>query len=298
MALFAHVVRLRSFTRAAEHVGIAKSAASKRITRLEDALGVKLLRRTTRTLSLTEEGMRYYEHCARIVGAAADAAESIADVGERARGPLKIGAPVTLSQMYLARMVAAFCAAEPEIDVTLVAEDRLIDVVAGGYDAVVRVSRLSDTSLVARRLAKDRLVICASPAYLAAHGTPTSPADLVHHACLHYALVPLAHEWRFRKGRDRYVVPVRPRLTASDGTVLREAAVAGLGLAVLPAFMVAPHVADGRLALVLEGARRAEIGIHVAYAHREHVPRRLRLFVDHLVRRFAGDAWRRDTPAP
>lgn len=287
MALFAHVVRLRSFTRAAEHVGIAKSAVSKRITALEDALGVKLLRRTTRTLSLTDEGMRYFAHCERLVSAARDAQESVADLADAPRGSLRIGAPVTLSQMRLAALVAEFLQAEPGIDVELVAEDRLVDLVEGGFDAVVRVTRLTDSALVARRIATDRLVFCASPAYLAAAGVPLVPTDLVHHACLHYAQVPLAHEWRFRKGKDRYVVPVRPRFSSNDGAVLREVSKAGLGIAVLPHFMVAEDVAAGRLALVLEGTRRAEIGIHIVYPHREHVPKRLRLFVDFVAKRFA-----------
>lgn len=298
MALFAHVVRLRSFTHAAEHVGIARSAVSKRITLLEDRLGVKLLRRTTRRLSLTDEGMRFYEHCARIVTAAADATESIADLDDGARGSLRIGAPVTLSQMYLAAMVAEFLVEQPQIDVELIAEDKLIDLFEGGYDAVVRVSRLTDSSLVARKIATDRLVICASPAYLEANGTPEVPTDLVHHGCMHYAQVPMSHEWRFRKGKDRYAVPVRPRFTANDGTVLREAAIAGLGLAVLPWFMVAPDVSTGRLRLVLEGMRRAEIGIHIVYAHRQHVPKRLRLFVDFVSRKFAREAWRERARRP
>lgn len=292
MALFAHVVRLRSFTRAGEHVGIAKSAVSKRITQLEDALGVKLMRRTTRTLSLTEEGMRYYAHCERIVQAAADATESIAEVSGRARGTLRIGAPVTLSQMCLSRLVAELLLEHPGIDVELVAEDRLVDLVEGGYDAVVRITRLSDSSLVARRIATDRLVFCASPAYLARAGTPATPTDLVHHDCLHYSQVSLAHEWRFRKGKDRYVVPVQPRFRTNDGAVLREATIAGLGIAVLPLFMVESEVRAGRLALVLEGTRRAEVGIHIVYAHREHVPKRLRIFVDFMAKKFAKESWR------
>jgi len=291
MALFAQVVQRRSFTAAAREAGLAKSAVSKRISALEERLGVRLLTRTTRSLTLTEEGLRYYEHCAALVTAADAAEDAVAGASTAARGPLRVGAPVTLAQMYLADAVAGFLARWPDIEIDLAVEDRLIDVVEGGFDVAVRITRLADSSLIARRLATDRLVVCAAPSYLAARGRPASPADLVGHECLHYALVPHAGEWRFRGPRGAYSVPVRGRLTASNGTVLVRAALAGLGFAVVPRFMVADEVAAGRLELVLEGFRRAEIGVHAVFASRKQLPARTKLFVDHLVRWFA-EHWR------
>ena len=290
MVLFAQVVQRRSFTAAAREVGLAKSAVSKRITALEERLGVRLLTRTTRSLTLTEEGLRYYEHCAALLAAADAAEDAVAGASTAPRGPLRVSAPVTLAQMHLADAIAAFLLRYPEIEIDLAVEDRVVDVVEGGFDVAVRVTRLADSSLVARRLATDRLVVCGAPAYLDARGRPATPADLIGHACLHYALVPRAAEWRFRGARGAYSVPVRGNFTASNGTVLVRAAVAGLGLAVAPRFMVAAEVAAGRLELVLEGFRRAEIGIHAVFPSRKQLPARTKLFVDHLVRWFA-DRW-------
>jgi DNA-binding transcriptional LysR family regulator len=159
--------------------------------------------------------------------------------------------------------------------------------VESGFDVVIRIGRLPDSSLVARKLVTDRLVVCGAPAYLSARGEPRVPADLIHHECLHYALVPRADEWRFHG----VPIPTRGRFEATNGTVLREAAVAGLGLAVLPSFMVAREIANGELRLVLEGARRAAIGIHAVTAHRTHAPPRVRAFLDFASRHFAGVGW-------
>jgi DNA-binding transcriptional LysR family regulator len=290
MALFAEVVRQRSFTAAARGAGLQKSAVSRRITALEERLGVRLLTRTTRSLTLTEEGLRYYEHCANLLAAADAAEEAVAGASTAPRGPLRVSAPVTLAQMHLADAIAAFLARWPEIAVDLAVDDRVVDVVEGGFDVAVRVTRLADSSLVARKLAADRLVVCASPAYLDARGRPATPADLIGHDCLHYAQVPRAAEWRFRGPRGAYSVPVTGNFTASNGTVLVRAALAGLGLAVVPRFMIAADVDAGRLELVLEGFRRAEIGVYAVFPTRKQLPARTKLFVDHLVRWF-GDRW-------
>jgi DNA-binding transcriptional LysR family regulator len=282
MVLFAQVVTARSFTEAARRVGITKSSVSRRIARLEEALGVRLLRRTTRKLALTEEGMRFYEHCARLVAEADAAAEAASGASRELRGGLRVSAPVTLSQLHLARAIAGFLTAHPTITVELVADDARVDVVAGGFDVVVRMGRLAPSTLVARRLAADRLIVCGAPAYLARAGVPASPGDLLSHDCLHYTRVPSAGEWRF--GADP--LPVRGSLATSDGTVLREAAVAGLGLIVVPRFMVARELTTGALVAVLEGLRRARIGIYAVTAAGRQQPRRARALVDWLVAAF------------
>ncbi|UJR86445.1 LysR family transcriptional regulator [Sandaracinus amylolyticus] len=291
LALFARVVQLRSFTAAAEQSGIAKSAVSARISELERRLGVQLLRRSTRKLALTDEGVRFYEHCARVLESADAAEASVAAASADLRGTLRVSAPIAFAQMHLAGVLSDFLARHPELEIELSADDRFVDVVEGGFDVVVRIGRLEPSGLVARRLASDRLVVCGSPAYLARVGTPESPADLVHHNCLHYALVSQRGEWRFR-GDDgsALTIPVRGNLTTTSGSVLREAAIAGLGLAVLPSFMVARDVAEGRLELVLEGRRRAEIGVFAITAGRQ-LPARTRALVEHLARAFADAPW-------
>jgi DNA-binding transcriptional LysR family regulator len=289
-ALFAGVVRHRSFTAAAREAGLAKSAVSRRISRLEDRLGVRLLHRTTRRLALTDDGLRFYQHCAALVASAEAALDAAAGADDAVRGVVKVSAPVVFAQAYLARALAAFLAGRPGLEVQLSVDDHLVDLVGGGFDLALRIGRLAPTSLVARRLAVDRLIVCAAPAYLARAGTPADPGDLIHHTCLRYALVDTSAEWRFRGPDGPYVLPAQGPLIASSGAILREAAVAGLGLAVLPFFMVARDVADGRLTLVLEGQRKAEIGIHAVYPDRR-LPARTRALLDFLGRWFADPDW-------
>ncbi len=292
MVLFAKVVQLRSFTAAARDAGIAKSAVSKRIAQLEARLGVRLLSRTTRKLALTDDGLRFYEHCATMLAAADGARDAIEGAHERPRGKLRLNAPYTLARMHLVGPIARFLDAHPEVEVDLTTEDRLVDVVEGGYDLVIRVTRLAESSLVVRKLATDRSIVCASPGYLAARGRPESPADLVDHDCLHYGLVPLGAEWRFGGRGEGVSVPVRSRFTSNDGDLLRRAAIAGAGLVVLPHFFVARDVAEARLELVLEGSRRANVGIYAVFSQRKQMPARARVFLDHLVKHFAASDWK------
>lgn len=293
MALFARVVQLRSFSETARELRLAKSAVSKRVAQLEERLGVRLLTRTTRKLSLTEDGVRYYEHCAALLAAADAAEEAIAGASTAPRGRVRVNAPVSFSQLFLAQSLAEFLARYPEVEIDLTADDRFVDVVEGGFDIVIRITRLGDSSLVARRLSADRLVVCAAPSYLERRGRPETPMDLVGHNCLHYSLVAQAGEWRFRDAnRQAYVVPVRGNLTTSDGATLRQAALAGLGLVVGPLFLLARDIDEGRLELVLEGARRAEIGIYAMFASRRQLPARTKLLLDHLSSWFGAATWR------
>jgi DNA-binding transcriptional LysR family regulator len=306
LALFAEVVRARSFSEAARRTGVAKSAVSKRIAQLEERLGVRLLVRSTRKLALTSEGAAVYEHCAALVEAADRAVAIASGASELPRGTVRINAPVTFAQMQLAPALAAFLREHGEIDLVLSADDRLVDVADGAFDLVIRITRLASTpalgsrtqpsastsgALVTRRLASTRLVVCASPDYLAQHGVPETPAELVHHHCLHYSLVPFASEWRFRGPDGPYVVPARSPFASSDGTVLRQLARAGAGLVVLPWFMVAGDVERGALSLVLDGQRRAQVGIYALFAHRKQLPLRTRLLVNFLAKYFAREGW-------
>lgn len=291
LALFSRVVQLRSFSAAAREAGIAKSAVSRRIGRLEDALGVRLLTRSTRSVTPTVEGLRVHAHAAEMIAAAGAATSEAGAEDGPMRGLVRINAPVSFAQQHLAGALAAFLSAHPEIEVDLQCDDRIVDVIEGGFDLVIRIGRLADSSLVARRIARDRLVVCGSPGYLAARGTPRTVFELQAHECLHYSLVPRAAEWRFRAATGSAPLLTRGRFATSNGTVLARAAVAGLGLAVLPSFMVADDVREGRLALVLEGERRAEIGIFAVTAGRRHAPARVRRLVEHLARAFGRVAW-------
>jgi DNA-binding transcriptional LysR family regulator len=237
--------------------------------------------------------VRYYEHCAALLAAADAAEEAIAGASTAERGRLRINAPIAFAQLYLADALAGFLAKHPQIEVDLSADNRFVDVVESGFDVVIRISQLQDSSLIARRLSDDRLVVCGAPAYFEKHGRPATPPELIGHNCLHYSLVPHAREWQFRDpSRVPYVVPVGGNLVCNDGATLRYAALAGVGVCVLPSFMVARDVHEGRLELVLEGARRAQIGIYAVFASRRQLPARTKLLLDHLSAWFAPDDWR------
>ncbi len=291
LALFARLVDARSFSEAARRTGIAKSAVSRRIALLEQRLGVQLLRRTTRSVVVTTDGARLYEHAAQVLAAARSAEDAMSGASDEVRGLVRVSAPVTFSQMHLAAATAAFQLQHPDVEVHLNTNDRVLDAMATDFDLIVRITRLDDGAFVAKRLASDRLVVAGAPSYLARRGRPERAEELVHHECLHYSLVDRAAEWRFR-GRDRAPLPAgRGPFTTNDGTVLREAMLAGLGLAVLPFFMVASDVADGRAELLLEGQRRAEIGIYAVVPTARGLPRRVRALVEFLQRRFAREDW-------
>ena len=293
MALFASVVQQRSFSAVARERSMAKSAVSKRVSQLEERLGVRLLTRTTRKLSLTEDGVRFYEHCAALLAAADAAEEAMAGASTDPRGRVRVNAPVSFSQLFLANAIAEFLPLYPDVKVELTSADAYVDVVEGGYDLVLRIGQLTDSSLVARRLSVDRLVVVGSPAYFAKHGRPKTPAELVGHNCIHYMVVPLAGEWRFRDAnRQPYVVPVSCNLECSDGMTVRQAAIAGIGLGVMPRFMVERAVEEGRLEIVLEGARRAEVGIYAMFASRKQLPARTKVLLDYLSSWFADPDWR------
>jgi len=294
MLLFARVVDERSFTAAARKLGLSKSAVSGRVIRLEERLGTRLLLRTTRRLSLTEDGLRFYERCARVAAEADEAAGVAGDVGDAVRGPLRVTASVGFGQRHLTAPVAAFLERHPAVRLELAVTDRVVDLVAEGFDVAVRTqARLADSSLLARRLTGDRVVLCAAPAYLARRGTPASPADLVHHVCLRYSRQKAREEWAFvGAGGAPLAVSVDGPLAVSSGTVLRAAAVAGLGLAVLPESEVADELAAGRLRKVLEGTLRdAELGVYAVHPHGRKAPARVRALVDFLVEWFRKARW-------
>jgi DNA-binding transcriptional LysR family regulator len=209
------------------------------------------------------------------------------------RGRVRVNAPVSFSQLFLANALAGFLPAYPEVKVELTSADAYVDVVEGGYDLVIRIGQLTDSSLVARRLSADRLVVVGSPAYFAKHGRPTTPAELVGHNCIHYMVVSIAGEWRFRDAnRQPFVVPVSSNLECSDGMTVRQAAIAGIGLGVMPRFMVERAVEEGRLEIVLEGARRAEVGVYAMFASRKQLPARTKVLLDYLSSWFADPDWR------
>jgi DNA-binding transcriptional LysR family regulator len=292
LALFAEVAELRSFTAAATASGMAKATVSRRIAELEQRLGVRLLRRTTRQVTLTEEGKRLYERCAELVATAKDATEILHEARERPAGVLRVAAPIVFAHEHLTAAVVDFLKQHPDVQLQLLPRSSPADLVAEEIDVAVRVGKPKESSWVARRLATDRVVVVGSNEYFRRHGTPEKLEDLERHSCLRFSWEAEHPRWRFRGGQGRTSLELRGNLVASDATVVREAAILGLGLACLPSHVVAQDVRSGRLLRVLENSRLPELPISVVHVGRRNLAARVRVFVDFLVARFANRAWR------
>jgi len=285
IAVFVRVVERGSFTLAADDLALSRAVVSKYLSRLEDRLGARLLHRTTRRLSLTEAGAALFEASRGALERIEEAEAVVAQFQSKPRGRLRVSAPMSFGILHLGPAMADFARAYPEITLDVRLDDRFVNLVEDGFDVAVRIGALTDSSLVARKLAVTRALACASPAYLAEHGEPETPEDLATHNCLVYSY--LADLWRFTAPDGREIpVAVKGSLRINNGIVLAEAAVAGHGILVTPSFYVAPLLRSGRLKQVLARYKVKEIGIHAVYPQRGHVPPKVRAFVDFLVQRF------------
>jgi DNA-binding transcriptional LysR family regulator len=292
MAVFARVVEAQSFTAAAAQLGMSRSAVSKTIAALEDRLGARLLNRTTRRLALTEVGQAFYERSARIVAEAEDAELAVSSLQEVPRGTLRINAPVSFGALHLAPALADFLQRYPELRVDIALTDRIVDLIDEGYDLAVRIGPMPDSSLIARRLADNQPVICAAPAYWRRRGRPREPRELAQHDCLTYAYHHNPNEWPFAGPAGPFTVRIAGPLRSNNGDLSRAAALAGLGVVVLPCFLCGDDLAAGRLEPVLSDWMPPPTGIHAVYPHGRHLSAKVRAFVDFLVERFAPlPAW-------
>ncbi len=297
MAFFARVVEARSFSDAARALGVSKSAVSARVSRLEERLGVRLLHRTTRRLALTADGVRLYEHCARVVAEADGAAAVAAGASAVPRGLLRVHASASFAHAWLAPAVSAFTRAYPDVQLELRLGDRVPDLAVDGVDvAVVLARRLVDSGLSVRRLATSRVVACAAPEYLRDRGIPFRPQDLVLHASLIHSSRE-ADEWSFDTDEGRVSLAARATVSSDDMFFLRQAALTGLGIAMLPELLVFEDLASGRLQPVLDDFLSVEIGVHVLHPHARLAPANVRAFVDHLAAWFRSPPWERPRTA-
>jgi len=297
MVFFARVVEMKSFTAAAVKLGVSKSVVSARVAALEEANPEPVLERATRKLALTVEGASLYQQCAGLVSTADEVASSLAGTGDQPRGLLRVNAPVVFAEKYLAEPMAAYLARHPDVRLEVTLSDKFVDLVDEGIDVAIRIaSRLEGAGLVARRVATDATALVAAPSYLARRGTPQTPDDLVQHDCLVYSLLRISQEWRFRVPGHRakeLTVPLEARFKSQSGAVLRRAALAGMGLAVLPLFMIAEDLVAGRLQRVVPSFLPTELGIHAVYPQGRRVPSKTRAFVELLASHFRTPPWRR-----
>ncbi len=292
MALFVRVAELGSFSQAARQLGMSKSAASKQVAALEERLGVRLLNRTTRRLALTEVGAVYRDHCVRVVVEADEADLAASRHSSTPRGRLRVNAPMTFGFLQLAPLLPAFLTAHPAIQVELSLNDRVVDLIEEGFDLAVRIGRLADSSLIARRLATTGFVCAAAPGYLARAGRPAAPADLARHNCLRYTLRPQPEGWSFVRGGETVTVRIAGSLEANNGDALLAAACAGLGIVWLPDFIAAAEIAAGALVRLLPEWETPTLPIHAVFPAQRHPSAKLRAFVDFLATRFAeGGDW-------
>ncbi len=277
------VVAERGFSAAAARLEITTAAVSRRIKALEQRLGVRLLHRTTRRVQLTEAGELYYREVRRLLEDLAGVEQQLADVTGQPVGELRIVAPMSFGQRRLAPALARFAAAHPKLRVTLKLEDRETDIVAEGFDVALRIAYPADSSYVARPIGSVPRYLCASPDYLARRGAPQSPRDLLNHDCLHYSVISEREEWTFNGPDGEETLAIRGVFCSNNGDVLAEAAGQGLGVTLLPDFIVGEALADGRLVRVLTAYERTPLTLFALYPSRHFVPAKTRLFIDHMV---------------
>ncbi|MBN9050402.1 MAG: LysR family transcriptional regulator [Rhizobiales bacterium] len=299
MQVFVRVVSLGSFSAAARSLGLSQTMVTKHITALEERLGVTLLHRTTRRLNLTEAGRRYLQSSERIL-AEIEEAETLA-VADRVepRGTLRINVPLAFGMREIAPILPRFAARHPKLTVDLGLADRMVDLIEERWDLAIRIGRMADSSLVARKLAPLRLMVCASPAYLQEHGTPKTVDDLRRHSCLGYMLSAATSADRWLFGKDgKMSVPISGRFRADNGDALRLAALEGLGLIYQPTFLLADDLRDGRLrAVTLDKPPVTFDGVFAVYPAERHPPAKVRACIDFLVEAFRGEPpWERDLP--
>ena len=288
---FVAVATRGSLTAAAQLEGVAPAIIGRRIDALEARLGVKLLLRTTRRINLTDEGSAFLEDCQRLLADLQNAEASVSAGGVKASGHLRITAPAGFGRRHVAPLVPAFLDQHPEVTLSLDLTDRLVDLVNEGYDCAVRVGDLADSSLVSVRLADNRRVCVAAPAYLRRQGVPQTPSDLPRHQCLAYSSVSSQPRgWVFRVEGDIQHVRVNGPMDCTDGAVLHQWCLQGRGLAWRSLWEVGDSLASGELVAVLEDFAAPPNGIFAVFAQRKHQPLRLRLWLDYLKDHFASDA--------
>jgi DNA-binding transcriptional LysR family regulator len=284
MSVFARVVEASSFSAAAERLGISKSVVSTRVSRLERRLGVRLLQRTTRRVVLTPDGARLYERCAQLLSVADEAADLLGSVSTVPEGTVRVAAPVGVAHHPLAALLRAFGVRYRRVQVDLTVTDRPVDMLAEGFDVVVRVGpQAQDRTSIVRKLGVERLVVCGAPRYLEAHPTPRSPQALLQHNCLRLRR---GSEWFLRTEAGRIALPISGTLVVDNIAVLREAALEGVGLAWLPASLVEADLQEGRLRALLEAHTPETADVVLTYPQRTNLPRRVRVFIDFVTENF------------
>ena len=289
---FVTVVEAGSFVGAGDALHVSKAAVSRAVLELEKRLGARLLQRTTRRLSITEAGRAYYDRCKQIMAELDEADSAVGAVTGTAVGKLRINAPVSFGIRHLSPLWGGFMQRYPQVELEIELSDRMVDVVDEGFDAVVRISRLVDSTLVHRKLATTRIIPVASPSYVEVHGLPRHPVELGGHTTIGYEYSASGDVWSFESDEEGVVeITTRPRARANNGDTCRSMAIDGVGIAMEPDFLVAHDLAEGRLVHLFPQFICREIGIYVVYPSRKHLSVKVRALVDFLADAFKTPPW-------
>jgi DNA-binding transcriptional LysR family regulator len=291
MEVFVAVVEAGSFIGAVDGLRMSKAAVSRHVDALEQRLGVRLLQRTTRRLALTDEGRAFHRRCREILAALDDAEAEASSRTVAASGLIRVNAPVSFGIHHLAPLWGEFLQRHPRIELDVTLDDRVVDLFEEGYDLAVRIGMLANSSLVSRRLAATRILLCATPAYLAEHGAPERPADLERHPIIAYSNWASRDEWRFEGPDGPVAVRIRPQVSSNNGDTCRQIGLSRGGIMLHPSFLVADDLREGRLVEVMPTYRLGERGIHAVYPTRKQLPAKVRQLVDYLAEALASPAW-------
>jgi DNA-binding transcriptional LysR family regulator len=291
MAIFARVVEAKSFSAAARNLNLSKSLVSKQITQLEKSVGARLLNRTTRALSVTDAGAVFYDHCMRIVEEMEEAKLAVTRLDAEPRGLLRISSSVAFGRLHMAPAVAEFLHSYPEVKIDMVTTDRFVDLAEEGYDVVIRIVGEPAPNVVARSLAPVKRSMCATPGYFARHGVPQTLSDLEGHNCLKYTYFMPQDSWRLRGPDGDISVPAPGNLRLNDDDALAQAVLSGLGIAVLPTFIIGKELQSGRLQSVLSEYIPRERHIYAVYLPTRHLAAKVRGFIDFLLERFGPEPY-------
>ena len=287
--VFVAVVENGGFSAASRSLGVSKSAVSKRINQLESYLGVLLLHRTTRKLSLTEAGERYYEHANQALIAAKKAEDSVTELQGEPQGKLKISSPMSFGRLHVSPLIPKFLQRYPKLQIDLVMDDRNIDLVADGIDLAIRSGDMQDSTLVARKLAPLRQVLCASPSYIERYGMPTTPSELSERNCILFSYSGDSNQWTLTKGDQSKVVSVSGSYRVNNSEALLEALREGVGIGRLPTFVAGPDLKAGNLVRVLEPYQIPNHIFYAVFPERRYLPAKVRAFLNFAIETFGGD---------
>lgn len=291
MQVFTTVVDQMSFAKAADKLDLSRGMTSRYVAKVESHLGVRLLNRTTRHLSLTEAGQAYYQRATQVLALVEEADQFAAKDASQPRGTLRVTTSMAFGATHFGRAIRDYLQKYPQLKVDVTLNDRVVDLIEEGFDVAVRIASRIDQGLIARPITKARIVACASPSYLKAHGTPKAPADLIERNCLTYAASERPNEWHFRQGGRNIMVKVSGDLSGNNGNILCDAAAAGLGVILQPTFLVHDLLRTRKLVRILKDYEPEPLTVYAVYPNRQFLPPKVRSLIDFLLEHFGPDPY-------